>query len=79
MFEKFHTFATVFVVVLFLVFIGLYLHQKDDFRREYADMTKVQAELTRRAADDCVLTRTSYGYQCVEIKSGRVFKVAVNE
>jgi hypothetical protein len=79
MFEKFHTIATIFVIGLSIVFVGLYLHQRDTYKREYADMTKVQAELTRRAADDCVLTRTDYGNQCVEIKSGRVFKVVVNE
>ena len=36
----------------------------------------ILAELKRRAADDCVLTPTSYGWRCKEYKTGRVFKIA---
>lgn len=36
----------------------------------------ILAELKRRAADDCVLTPTSYGWRCREHKTGRVFKIA---
>lgn len=32
-------------------------------------------ELKRRCAGDCELIRTWYGFRCIEMESGRVFKI----
>jgi hypothetical protein len=43
------------------------------------DIEYVMAELDRRAAADCVITQTSYGYVCKELKSGKIFKLKVKK
>lgn len=44
-----------------------------------AEIEYVMAELDRRAAADCVITQTSYGYVCKELKSGKIFKLKVKK
>jgi hypothetical protein len=52
-------------------------------RREFSTTLRLTAdeqvyltkELKRRCADDCVLTRTFYGFRCEELKTGKVFKI----
>ena len=69
------------VLAVTIIFIGAYLTEKQSYRHELATYSKelkqVSRELQRRAADDCIMERTEYGYQCKEIKSGKVFKVVL--
>ena len=44
-------------------------------RLSESDSEYIMAQLTRRAAGDCVLTPTSYGWRC-EDSMGRVYKIA---
>lgn len=41
-----------------------------------AEIEVIQADLIRRGAEDCVLTRTDYGWRC-EQHDGKIFKVKV--
>ena len=42
-----------------------------------ADVNYVKAELKRRCCGDCILVRTSYGYICREIETGKNFRVVM--
>lgn len=77
--ERITTIATIIIVTIALVFVALHVTQRREFRQELASMTDMEyiaANLTARAADDCVLTKMSDGvWACKEIKTGKLFIV----
>ena len=69
--------ALFFIVIFGAVSINQFFYGKAQYisRLEQSETEYVERELSRRAADDCVLTPTSYGWRCEEVKTGKVFKV----
>lgn len=40
-----------------------------------AEIDFINRNLNRRAAGDCKLERTLYGFKCIEFKSGKTFRI----
>ena len=69
--------ALFFIVVFGAVSLSSFLHNPAPIRISQSSALYIEKELTRRCADDCILTpMSSGGWKCKEIKSGKVFKVA---
>ena len=69
----------IMVVILALIYFHITTPRELPARYTQAELDRIIAELDRRDADDCVLTRTDAGYQCKEIHTGRVFRIAERE
>jgi len=67
-------------VILWLLFVGVYLSEKKEYRSELSQVKKdfphIRAELAKRRAGDGTLTKTYYGYRFVN-DEGKVFKVVM--
>jgi len=65
-----------FVIIFGVVSLDSFLHNPAPIRISQSSALYIEKELTRRCADDCILTpMSSGGWKCKEIKSGKVFKV----
>lgn len=40
-----------------------------------AEINFINRDLNRRAADDCKLERTLYGFKCTEFKSNKIYRI----
>jgi hypothetical protein len=69
------------VFIAVTIFICFYFMDRQDFDTALDITADEQAyvfkELKRRAAGDCVLTQTDYGWRCEEMATGKVFKVKI--
>ena len=67
--------ALFFIVVFGSISLTTFFHKPIPMQISENTVDYIEQELTRRAADDCILTPTSYGWRCEEIGTGKIFKV----
>jgi len=67
------------VFIAVIIFICFHFMQRQDFstalRLTADEQMRIMQELKRRSAGDCALEPTDYGWKCVEMRTGKVFKV----
>jgi len=77
--ENFIKWASIIIIVLAIVFCGLYWSQMTKVRQDItskSDEDYIIMVLRAKGADDCVLRPISDGvWSCTEWKSGKVFMV----
>lgn len=77
--EKMAKWSAIIVVVLVLVFIGLYWSQQKPIQQEMmnkSDEDYILTVLRAKSVDDCTLRPISDGvWSCTEFKSGKIFMV----
>ena len=77
--EKMVKWSAIIVVVLVLVFVGLYCAQQKPIQQEMmskSDEDYILTVLLAKSVDDCTLRPISDGvWSCTEFKSGKIFMV----
>ena len=71
---------TVFIIaVICFSLLGVMRTEVSGNRLQMTDeeVRHVMTNLEKRSAEDCVLTRTDYGFVCKEMGSGKIYKVKV--